>query len=123
MILSAKSIKEALAQGVIKIEPYSEGYLKEASYTFTLEHELMLQPGGFKVVTIREKLTLAPTMSCMLSATALVAEMGLDVLQSSVFVEPGSDGQLKLEIKNNGSEMVVLPAGLLIVKGVFMEVT
>lgn len=122
MILSSKSIEEAIAQGLIKIEPFNRESLKEASYSFTLQGEISLQPGEFKVGLTKEKITLGPTVCCQLSTRGSIAQMGIDALQSSTFVEPGSDNQLKLEIKNNSSSLVTLPAGLLIVKGVFLEV-
>lgn len=122
MILSAKSIEEAMTQNLIKIEPFSRENLKEASYTFTLQDEIVLQPGEFKIGLTKEKITLDSTVCCQLSTRGSVAQTGVDALQSSTFVEPGSDNQLKLEIKNNSSIAITLPAGLPIAKGVFLEV-
>lgn len=122
MILSAKSIEEAVTERSIKIEPFNRELLKEASYTFTLQDEMVLQSGEFKVGLTKEKITLGLNICCQLSTRGSVAQMGVDALQSSIFVEPGSDNQLKLEIKNNSLLPVTLPAGLPIVKGIFLEV-
>ncbi len=122
MILSGKSIEEAIRKDLIVIVPFNPANLKEASYTFTLQDEMVLQLGEFKIGLTKEKITLAQSIACFLSTRGSVAQMGVDALQSSTFVEPGSDNQLKLEIRNNSKETVTLVAGTKIVKGIFLEV-
>ena len=111
-----------MAEKRIVIEPFNRENLKEASYTFTLLDEVILQPGEFTVALTKEKITLAENICCILSTRGSVAQMGVDALQSSTFVEPRSDNQLKLEIKNNSLVPVTLSAGLPIVKGIFLPV-
>lgn len=122
MILSRESIEKSLKDGKIKLSPFDETQLKEASYTFTLQDSITLNPGEFKVALTEEKVTLAKDICCFLSTRGSVAQQGIDALQSSTFVEPLSDNQLKLEMKNNSNETIVLEAGTPIVKGIFMRV-
>ncbi len=122
MILSRKSIEEAIKQASIVIEPFDSENLKEASYTFTLQDELHLQPGEFSIGLTKEKITLVPNIACFLSNRGSIAQMGVDALQSSTFVEPKSGNQLRLEIKNNSKKSITLAAGTKIIKAVFFEV-
>jgi len=122
VVLSQTSIEAAIKQGRISIEPFTAANLKEASYSFSLQDELTLQPGEFVVVLTKEKISLAKDMCCFLSTRGSIAQQGIDALQSSFFVEPLSANQLKLEIKNNSSKSVTLEAGIPIVKGIFMKV-
>ncbi len=122
MILSSKSIQQAIKNSLITIEPFDAANLKEASYTFTLQDEITLQPDEFAVGLTNEKITLAQSICCFLSTRGSVAQMGVDTLQSSTFVEPGSNNQLKLEIKNNSNVPVTLAKGTKIVKGIFSEI-
>lgn len=121
MILSSKSIEEAIRNGLITIEPFDPANLKGASYTFSLQDELILEPGDFIVGVSKEKITLTENICCFLSTRGSVAQIGVDALQSSMFVEPGSNNQLKLEIKNNSKVSVTLASGTKIVKGIFLE--
>ncbi len=122
MILSRKAIERAIAEGKLKIEPFLPANFKEASYSFTLQEELTLLPGEFKVVLTKEVITLPMDLCYFVSTRASVANLGIDALQTSTFVEPGSHYPIKLEIKNNGPESVTLKLGTPVVKAVFMRV-
>lgn len=122
MVLSKTSIEEYIKEGKIKIEPFDVSNLKEASYTFTLQDSLALNPGEFAVALTKEKITISADICCFLSTRGSIAQQGIDALQSSTFVEPLSDNQLKLEIKNNSNSAIILEAGTKIVKGIFMRV-
>ena len=122
MILSRSAIEKAIQQDKLKIEPLESANFKEASYSFTLQEELTLQPGEFKVVLTKEKITLPMDICYFVSTRASVANLGVDALQTSTFVEPGSHYHIKLEIKNHSSEPVTFPLGTPIVKAVFMRV-
>ena len=122
MILSRQAIERAIAEGKLKIEPLVHENFKEASYSFTLAEELTLKPGEFKVVLTKEIITLPMDLCYFVSTRASIANLGIDALQTSTFVEPGSNKQIKLEIKNNGSEPVTLKLGEPVVKAVFMQV-
>lgn len=106
----------------MQISPFVASQLKEASYTFTLQDSLVLQPEEFVIALTKERITLPKNVCCFLSTRGSIAQQGVDALQSSAFVEPLSDNQLKLEIKNNSALTVSLGAGTPIVKGVFVRV-
>ena len=122
MVLSKQGIEEAIAAGKIIIEPFDASHLKEASYTFTLQEDIALEPDDFVVATTKEKILLTGDICCFLSTRGSIAQQGVDALQGSTFVEPLSDNQLKLEIKNNSTKAITLVAGTKIVKGIFVKV-
>ena len=122
MVLSRAAIEQFIKEGKIGITPLNSDNFKEASYTFTLKETVVLEPGEFKIVLTTEKITLSHDVCCFLSTRGSIAQMGVDALQSSAFVEPGSDAQLKLELCNNSTAHIALEAGTPIVKGVFMKV-
>lgn len=147
MVLSDNAIRGALAKGDIMIEPFDEANINQASYALTLADTLytlksapfldargdnreydelfigdghILKPGGFVIGFTREKITLSKRISGFLSTRSSHAQMGLDVLQSSFFIEPGSSNPMALEIKNGGSAPIRLSSGIKIAKCIFM---
>ncbi len=122
MILSKKSILEAIEGGDMAISPFNEENLKEASYSFTIAEEITLDPNEFRVVETREHVTLSAYISCLLSTRGSIAQSGIDALNSSIFCEPGSDNTLKLEVVNHSHKTITLPAYTPIAKGVFLRV-
>ena len=139
-----------MADGNIVISPFDEANLKEADYAFTLGETLrtpgngpidireesldfgefhipkegyVLEPGQFVVGVTAEKITLDMTVGCLLAARSDIAQAGVDPIQSSSWVAPGSDNYLVLEIKNNGSNPVRLFSAVKMVKGIFIPIT
>lgn len=133
MILSQEKIKRSIEEGRIRIDPFDERHLKEASYTFHLgavlkdgtpipEEGYELQPGQFVVGLIQEKLELDTSVVCMLTVRGSCAQNGINALNSDLFVEPGWSGQLSLAITNIHAIPVRLIPGMAIVKGIFMPI-
>lgn len=148
MFLSAQKVKELVESGEIQIEPFTIQNMKGASYTFTLgrkakairakdfldsredpdfdefvisEEGYTLNPGQFVILYTKEKVNLNNTHTCILSTRATIAQMGLDVTQSSFFCEPDTNNQFALECTNRGSIPVKLYPGTKIVKGIFSK--
>jgi deoxycytidine triphosphate deaminase len=135
MFLSAEHIKQAVATGELAITPFVEENVKPASYTFTLDSTLhdpvsnqeivmadggyVLPPGGFVLGKTAESLDLRGAFVCLLGTRGSTAQKGIDALQTSTIAEPDTNGQMKLEITNRGSQPVTLTAGMPMVKGVF----
>lgn len=146
MFLSANKIKELVAQMEIGITPFSEANLKGASYTFTLDNRVKflkskpyldsrddpeceestisengyeLKPGEFAIFYTKEKVNLNGKYVCILSTRATIAQMGLDVIQTSFLAEPDTNNPFALETTNNSSLPVRMYPGTKIVKGVF----
>ncbi len=147
MILSGSDIKTYVHNGRIQIEPFFEEHVKSASYTFTLGSKLLrlvdnqtvrlgskaqyeellipeegytLQPQEFVLGFTRERLKLNGMCGCLLSARGSCAQMGLNVLLSSIFAEPDTDNVQILEIVNNANIPIVLVYNMPIIKGIFM---
>lgn len=151
MVLSDIDIRQHCEDGKIVIDPFIASNLKAGSYTFTLsslifkpkpqevidlsdpqvEHEVIqmkdegyiLQPGDFVVGFTQEKITLPGGLYCILGTRGSRAQLGLDVLQSSTLVEPGSSNQLALEMCNHSKSPIRLRHGDRIVKGIFLQLT
>ena len=147
MILSNHDIANCLDKGFLKIAPFDPEQLRGASYTLTLgsvafklapkeyidtrnvkqEHQefeitaegYTLQPGEFIIGTSAETITLDDRLAGMLSTRGSAAQIGLDVILSSTFMEPRSNGPMALEIKNNSNIPIKLFPGIPIVKAIF----
>lgn len=82
-----------------------------------------LEPGGFAVVRVAERLRLGSTVVCFLSARRTCANAGLSILLSDAFVEPDWEGVLTIPVHNCGPNTVLLRRDVGFVKGVFMMTT
>lgn len=149
MILSDHDIQEYITSGDISIEPFDSNNLKPGSYTFTLGSKLylpqadnvidarnpsmvykeieigpsgyVLAPGDFILGQTQERLSVSQRVACLLDARTTLTRVGLNVLQSSTFVEPGqSKSNETLEISNIGPSPITIFAGMKIVKAIFM---
>jgi deoxycytidine triphosphate deaminase len=152
MIMSSSSLQRCLHEGTITIDPFQPQNLKGGSYTFGLDSEyfellsergaidlrtnqprlrsrlmtdagLELEPQSFFVCQTRETVNLNGQYSCLLSGRGSCAQIGLNVLQSSLFVEPGTTQKLRLEISNAGPYNVMIYPGMLVVKGIFVPMS
>ena len=149
MILSRQKILDAVENNQIGIVPFVKENLKEASYTFTLGNKLkklraskeldsrtdpnfdevelssegyLLMPQEHILGATAESLSLKGRYACMLSTRATIAQMGLDVSQSSFYCEPDTDSVITLEISNSSGIPIRLYLGIKIVKGIFTPV-
>lgn len=133
MILSRNKIQQYIEGGHIRIDPFDENNLKEASYTFHLGSALKdgthipaegceLQPGQFVVGLLEEHLHIDNSIACLLTVRGSCAQNGINALNSDLFVEPGWSGQLSLAITNIHNVPVRLASGMPIVKGIFMPI-
>lgn len=151
MILSDKDIRQAIADGRIGIDPFEEKNLKAGSCSLTLaamayrlkrvpfidtrnakpeyeeitigEDGYLLEPGGFIVGATRERITLSSDVAAMVSTRGSRAQMGLDAICSSSFVEPGTNNRLALEMHNSGTVPLKLFPGISVVKIFFFPLS
>ena len=152
MILAHDQIRQCLESGAISIDPFEAENLREGSYSFTLSDEyieaqysaeiidlrhgnpsvvhktmpekgLILAPQSFFLCQTRETLTLGSAYSCLLSGRRSCAQIGLNVLQSSQYAEPGTNQKIILEMTNVGLKPVIIFPGMKVVKGIFVPVT
>lgn len=151
MILSDSDIKDYISKGLIKISPYDESQVYPASYAFHLgknllipigndlidfkkkllpeynEHEIKeegytINPGDFILAQTEEQLTLSPQISMFIEGRSSLARIGLEVVQTSSFIEPNTANSIiTFEIRNNGKSPIQLYSGMKISRGFFMK--
>lgn len=154
MILSNKDIRKYIEDGMIKIEPHFDKRIYPASYAFTLGEMLLrpigneivdfkrkllpeyeeiritkefgytLNPGEFILGQTHEKLTLCPELAMIIEGRSTLARCGIEVVQTSTFIEPNhTDSIITLEIRNNSKAAFVLYPHMEFAKGIFFKLT
>lgn len=150
MVFSAKQLLILISKREIMIHPFINDNLTKAGYFFTLSNKVKipihtdcidsrevlqfseweiseegyeLKPGKFALFLTNETISLNEKYVCFLSTRSTIAQMGLNVSQSSIFVEPNTNNKFILEISNNGVLPVKLFAGIKIIKGIFMSIS
>ena len=136
MIFSRDTILNKIEDGLIKINPFSQSSLGLACYNLKLgslfqqvgtnnweeRRDFSVPPQGFILAQTDEKLTLSPSVTCMIFTTGSLARKGVDVIQSSSFCEPDTDNEIILEIINHSNQTLLLQYGDTVAKAVFMEI-
>ncbi len=154
MILSNTDIKQYIEDGKIIIDPHMDTKIYPASYLFTLgenllrpigeelidfkkkilpeyeeiviseEYGYVLNPGDFILAQTREKLTLPSDLSMIIEGRSELARCGIEVIQTSTFIEPNhTNSIITLEIKNNSKSAFVLYPFMKFAKGIFLKLT
>ena len=119
MILSNQTLEKLLSDGTIKIAPRAE--LKEAAIkihfsnkfsktgnTFSTKKEIKLKPKEFILALSKETITLPSNYAGLYDGYTHLARQGVMTHLGSMFVYPGTDGQITLEIFNASQEVVVI---------------
>lgn len=151
MVLSDRDILAAREAGELRIEPFLMENLRPASYRYSLGNLLLrplvsgvidtrlspnvnyqriflddagyiLEPGEFILGQIAEKLSLSTGLASFTDGRTHLARLGLEVVMSSMLVEPGQqDSNETLEISNSGPNPICLYPGMPIAKGIFLR--
>jgi dCTP deaminase len=152
MILSNIDIKNYIDQGKITIVPHMDEKIYPASYVFTLGEQLLrpigdniidfrkkllpeyeelyiteeygytIHPGDFILGQTREKITLCPEIAMIIEGRSELARCGIEVVQTSTFIEPNhTNSIITLEIKNNSKSSFVLYPHMKFAKGIFVK--
>jgi dCTP deaminase len=125
MILVDEEIKEAVNNGEIEFNDFSEECLQPASYdlrvgeegftlsagrTINIQNEgvLEIQPGDFALVMTHEKLRLPTNMLGRFGLRSVYARMGL-LATVGPQIDPGFEGKLVIGIVNFSSQLIKLP--------------
>lgn len=127
MIFSDNAIKEAIAAGALRIDPYNENAIQRAHIDLHLEvpglkETLHVPSGSFCIAKTREKITTSQEICAFMEGKASLAKQGISIEQSSTFIEPGSDSQMTLEIFNASDKDVMLTSGQPIAKMFVMRI-
>jgi deoxycytidine triphosphate deaminase len=88
---------------------------------FDLHGGMEFYPGEFMLLETAERIRLGSRLIGLLSTHPSLAKLGLDLIQSSSLVLPGSDCQLTLETNLAGPSPVILYAGIKAVKMVLFR--
>jgi dCTP deaminase len=116
MIFSKRAILQAMQQGKLAITPFNEEHIEAAHINLHLCLEgdtksMTIEPRGFITARTIEKLTFSADLCGFMEGRASLAKLGVSVEQSSTFIEPGTDGQMTLEIFNASDTAIQLVAG------------
>ena len=151
MVLSDKDIKEYQTLGKIKITHFNEENLRSGSYSLTLGNTIyklkqvtiidvrdvkqeydefkltdegyVIQPGEFLLSKSKEHITLSDDIVGLLSTRGSRAQIGLNVLFSSLLLEPGTNNHIALEILNASSIPIRIYPGIPMVKTIFLPLS
>lgn len=151
MILSDRSIKDALTVERIKITPLTLANIQPASVDLTLhdeffvfdhtvkridpksnkphtmallvENSLDMMPGDFILGTTIERVEIAADLVAQVGGKSSMARLGIAIHVTAGFIDPGFRGQITLEIKNLGILPVRLYPGMKIAQIAFEEMT
>ncbi len=141
MYLSNVDLLKEIRRGRLKITPFDEKYLGQASYDLALSDtfwipkkirgevdvtektdphsnmkkisakSLILNPGDFCLALTKEKISLPPDLIGILGGRSRFARMGLTIHVTSAVIQPGSDNHQVLEIVNLSPFKLKLYAG------------
>lgn len=133
-ILSDSAILAELEIGGLVIDPFDPERLQPASYDLTLAGEFIPESGQMTTVdswwlwsgssvlaSTVERVRIPPTLAGRLEGKSTWARQFVFV-HAAGFVDPGFEGQLTLEIVNNGRVGVELRAGMAIAQLAFFRV-
>ena len=80
-----------------------------------------LRPNEFVLASTIERLTVPPSMVCLVSGRSSYARMGVSVELSQIVLQPGHDDSIPLQIKNNMPYPIVVYPGVSIAQAVFFN--
>jgi len=137
MVLSDKTIKEHIQNGIILIEPLSDFAIRTASvdlclgnHFLTIESNVMdvirldqpvtyrevvsesitIPPHSFILATTREYVKLPASITAAVEGRSSVGRLGL-FIQNAGWIDPGFEGNITLELYNANSLPIRLDAG------------
>ena len=109
MIYSGAAIKRLISQGKIKVEPQVE--IKEASIKVHFSEKITLKPKEFLITQSKEHFVLSSDLAGLYDGYTHLARKGVITHLGSMFVDPGSNGQITLEIFNASDKEVIIEKG------------
>lgn len=138
-MLSDVDIKRAMDEGLLKIIPFSPRQLRSAGITLHLGSALlkpipgaivdvktgqlpeyeeieitakspyMLKPQDFMLGHTFERITLSPKLGLFIEGRSTLARVGLTIVKTAMFVEPGHHNRtVTLELANHGPNVILL---------------
>ena len=109
MIYSGKAIKRLISEGELKIQPEPE--IKEASVKIHFSETLTIKPKEFKLAKSTETFELSSNLAGLYDGYTHLARKGIITHLGSMFVDPGTIGQITFEIFNASDKEVTVEKG------------
>jgi deoxycytidine triphosphate deaminase len=109
MVLSGNFITNLIVTGKLKIEPQPE--VKEASIKIHFANSLILKPKQFEITVSKETFELPKGIAGLYDGYTHLARRGIITHLGSMFVDPGTKGNITFEVFNASDQEVKIEAG------------
>ncbi len=133
MILSDRSIIEAIKGGRIEIDPFDEACVQTSSIDLHVDRKFrtfhnarypfILHPGEFVLGSTLERVRLPADLVARLEGKSSLGRLGLLIHSTAGYVDPGWDGYLTLELSNVANLPITIYAGMKIGQISFFRLT
>jgi dCTP deaminase len=112
MILSDLSLREAVEDGLIVIDPAPRDCdYQPASLEVHIADDVMLPAGCFLLGHTIQYVEVPSQLSCQLTGKSSLARLGLIIHTTAGWIDPGFCGQITLELCNVSDEKITLHTG------------
>ena len=98
MIYSGDGIRKLIKEGKLKIKPSPQ--IKEASIKIHFSKKLIIKPKEFVLAKSEEIIQLSQNIAGLYDGYTHLARKGIITHLGSMFVDPGTNGQITFEIFN-----------------------
>jgi len=109
MVLTGNAIKKLISDGKLKLEPEPE--VKEASIKIHFAESLTVKPKEFVIATSKETFEIPANIAGLYDGYTHLARRGIITHLGSMFVDPGTKGNITFEVFNASDKEVVIEAG------------
>lgn len=117
--LQPASVDVHLSDHIVRMSPSGESHKNLCAYP---HKEYLLGAGEFILASTEEWLELPGDVLCRVEGKSSLARRGLMVHITAGFVDPGWKGNITLELKNVGSQIITLTSRMKIAQFSFLEV-
>jgi len=109
MVYSGDGIKKLIADGKLEVSPNPE--IKEASIKIHFAEKMILRPKEFRIAKSLETMELSIDIAGLYDGYTHLSRRGIITHLGSMFVDPGSEGQITFECFNASDSEVTVEAG------------
>jgi deoxycytidine triphosphate deaminase len=106
MIYSDIGIKRLIAEGKIKITPETE--IKKALAEIHFSESITLKPKEFLTTLTKEKIEISNDIAALYDGYTHLARKGIITHLGSMFIYPGTNNQITLEVFNASDQEIVI---------------
>lgn len=120
MILSDRSIREKIEDGVIVVDPEpTEEQYQPASLDVRLDSDVVMEPGDSPQPYTMEHIALPNTIGAFVTGRSSIARQKIIVHKTAGWIDPGFHGQIKFEMLNHSDEKKTLLRGQRVAQLIF----